>query len=52
MGSIQIPGGNEPIVLHRDAVSGEATPWSQPSSARTWTSLPAAHPAPRRGSSP
>ena len=36
-GSIQIPGGTEPIILHRDAVSAAATSWSALSSRRTWT---------------
>lgn len=36
-GSIQIPGGTEPIVLHRDAVSGGGILWLEPSSRPTWT---------------
>lgn len=40
MGSIQIPGGGQPIILHRDAVSAGDTPWWEPSSARTWMVSP------------
>jgi len=43
-GSIQVPGGTEPIVLHRDAVSGGGASWLRPS-ARRATVTPARYPS-------
>ena len=51
VGSIQIPGGNEPIVLHRDAVSGGGYAMVATVISADMDQLARSAPAPRRGSS-
>lgn len=49
-GSIQVPEGLEPIILHRDAVSGGGYAMIGTSSARTWTASHRCSPTTRSAS--